>query len=118
MVCLSSCVIFSTLHSLIIIIISSFSISGFPLPTLVSKVFKASGLAAGKGVVLPENFYQAFYQTKQYLLHCVFGKDSLPLIIEDRLYGREVSVFAFCNGNKAILMPQVQDNKRIWDNDQ
>ena len=83
-----------------------------------NKVIKASGLAGGKGVVLPKTFYEAFKAIEEFLLRFKFGSSCDTIIIEDKLYGEEVSVFAFCNGKTAELMPQAQDNKRVWDNDE
>ena len=75
-------------------------------------VLKYSGLAKGKGVYLPNT--QAEIQ-KNIIDLFKLGNDGI--IIEKRLYGTEVSLLAFCNGKEAILMPQAQDYKRVYDKD-
>ena len=73
-------------------------------------VLKYSGLAAGKGVYLPK--YEKDIDDN---LVKLFNLGDAGIIIEQRLYGTEVSVLAFCNGKKAFLMPQAQDYKHIYD---
>ena len=80
-------------------------------------VIKASGLAGGKGVVLPETYDEALTNLKEIMINKQFGNAGDTVIIEERLIGEEVSVFAFCNGSEAFLMPQAQDYKRSRDND-
>ena len=80
-------------------------------------VIKASGLAGGKGVVLPKNFHEAFIDIEDFMISETHGDAGKTIIIEEKLIGEEVSVFAFCNGKQAFLMPQAQDNKRVWDDD-
>jgi len=75
-------------------------------------VLKYSGLAKGKGVYLPNTKDEI---SPMLLELFKLGDDGI--IIEQRLYGTEVSVLAFCNGKEAILMPQAQDYKRIYDGD-
>lgn len=77
-----------------------------------SIVIKASGLAAGKGVVLPST-------TEEVLDNPVVrGEYGPEWFIESRLFGEEVSVMAVCNGFECQLMPQAQDYKRVYDGDQ
>ena len=80
-------------------------------------MIKVSGLAAGKGVVLPKTFFEAYQIAKEMMVDKNFGDAGNTIVIEDTLYGEEVSVFAFCNGKNTVLMPQAQDNKRVWDDD-
>lgn len=65
-------------------------------------VIKEDGLAAGKGVYLPENIEE-------------IKKIKRAVVVEERLFGQEVSVMAFCNGHELELMPQIKDYKRIED---
>lgn len=65
-------------------------------------VIKKDMLARGKGVVLPKTKKEAYEAID------TFGS----VLIEDKLYGEEVSIIAFCNGKKAYLMPQVKDYKQ------
>ena len=71
---------------------------------------KYSGLAKGKGVYLPKSISES---TENLLELFKIGNEGI--IIEESLFGTEVSVLAFCNGKEAILMPQAQDYKNIYD---
>ena len=78
-------------------------------------VIKVSGLAAGKGVFLPNSLDEALSIVSDIMINKKFGKAGDILIIEERLYGEEISVMGFCNGKDIELMPQAQDYKRIFD---
>ncbi len=80
-------------------------------------VVKASGLAAGKGVILPETMEQAAAVVRSMLLERRFGAASDTVVLEERLSGPELSVFAFCDGHNALLIPTAQDHKRLFDRD-
>ena len=80
-------------------------------------VIKADGLAGGKGVFLPNNEPQAIQILENMFLKKTLGKAGETVIIEERLYGQEVSVMGFCNGTNVFLMPQSQDYKRFGDDD-
>jgi len=80
-------------------------------------VIKASGLAAGKGVILPETPTEAETALHQIMVEREFGQAGDEVLIEERLTGPEVSVFAFCDGHTALLMPTAQDHKRVYNND-
>ena len=81
-------------------------------------VIKASGLAAGKGVILPDTPAEAEATLRQIMLDKQFGEAGNEVLIEERLSGPEVSVFAFCDGKTATLMPTAQDHKRAYNNDE
>jgi phosphoribosylamine--glycine ligase len=81
-------------------------------------VIKASGLAAGKGVILPETPGEAEATLRDIMLDKQFGAAGDEVLIEERLTGPEVSVFAFCDGQTALLMPTAQDHKRAFNNDE
>lgn len=76
-------------------------------------VLKYSGLAKGKGVYLPSSKDDISNNIVE-----LFKLGNDGIIIEKRLDGVEVSLLAFCNGKEAILMPQAQDYKREYDNNQ
>lgn len=80
-------------------------------------VIKASGLAAGKGVFLPESRREAIGVLHDLMSgkHC--GEAGNEIIIEERLEGEEVSIMAFCDGTRIALMPSSQDHKRLLDGD-
>lgn len=81
-------------------------------------VIKASGLAAGKGVLLPESRQEAEEALRRIMLDRAFGAAGDEVVIETRLSGPEVSVMAFCDGHHLIPMPPAQDHKRAYDDDQ
>ena len=87
--------------------------SGLQLRKLVIKYV---GLAKGKGVFLPETKAETLDVLKN-IFNEYYEQEECGIIIEERLYGAEVSVLAFCNGKEAYLMPQAQDYKRIYDGD-
>ncbi|MCH9031595.1 MAG: phosphoribosylamine--glycine ligase [candidate division Zixibacteria bacterium] len=80
-------------------------------------VIKADGLAAGKGVVIANDFAQAADTVKQMMIKRVFGKAGETILIESCLQGPEVSIMAFCDGDSYWLMPPAQDHKRIGEGD-
>jgi phosphoribosylamine--glycine ligase len=81
-------------------------------------VLKASGLAAGKGVVLPASLEEAADLLEEMLVQRRFGDASATVLIEERLTGPELSVLAFCDGQHASIMPPAQDHKRLLEGDQ
>jgi len=81
-------------------------------------VIKASGLAAGKGVLLPTTKEEALAGLKEVMLDKAFGDAGDEVVVEQFLEGEEVSVLAFCDGKTVVLMPGAQDHKRALDGDQ
>lgn len=80
-------------------------------------VLKADGLAAGKGVVIPETREEAEAEIND-MMSGRFGEASKTLVIEEFLTGEEASIFALCDGNTAIPLIAAQDHKRAHDGDQ
>jgi phosphoribosylamine--glycine ligase len=80
-------------------------------------VIKASGLAAGKGVVLPPSREAAAATVASMMLDHRFGEAGATVLIEERLRGPEVSVLAFSDGRSVRTMPPAQDHKRLLDGD-
>jgi phosphoribosylamine--glycine ligase/phosphoribosylformylglycinamidine cyclo-ligase len=80
-------------------------------------VLKASGLAAGKGVLLPESDQEAQDGVQDILVKKVFGDAGSSLLIEQRLVGPELSVLAFSDGYTVTALPGCQDHKRIGEGD-
>ena len=80
-------------------------------------VIKASGLAAGKGVILPETPEEAAAAVRSMLVDGVFGAAGHEIVIEERLSGPEVSLMAFCDGRTVAPMIPAQDHKRLLDGD-
>ena len=80
-------------------------------------VIKASGLAAGKGVILPETHDEARTALEAMLVDKAFGEAGSEVLIEERLYGQEVSLMAFSDGETIVPMLPAQDHKRLLDGD-
>lgn len=80
-------------------------------------VIKASGLAGGKGVFLPETLSDADEILRQLMIEKSLGKAGREVVIEERLEGQEVSVLAFADGKTVLPMLPVQDHKRLLDHD-
>ncbi len=80
-------------------------------------VIKADGLAAGKGVVVAEDFEEAREVLDDMLVKQVFGKAGDRVVIEEALSGEEASFLALCDGRDFLLLPSSQDHKRIGEND-
>jgi phosphoribosylamine--glycine ligase/phosphoribosylformylglycinamidine cyclo-ligase len=88
------------------------------LPRGSKVVVKASGLAAGKGVVLPESTAAVVAALEQIMVAKEFGAEAgAEVVVEELLEGPEVSLFAFCDGADFLLLPAAQDHKRIFDGD-
>ena len=81
-------------------------------------VVKASGLAAGKGVMVATSSAEACDQIDVMLGHKMFGKAGEVIVVEELLLGQEVSVLAFSDGKTVRLMPPAQDHKRAFEGDQ
>jgi len=80
-------------------------------------VIKASGLAAGKGVFLPDTFDEAKSMLENILVDKIFGDAGNEVVIEERLIGQEVSLMAFTDGTTIVPMLPAQDHKRLLDGD-
>ena len=81
-------------------------------------VIKATGLAAGKGVILPQTKEEAKEALKQIMVDKAFGDAGSEVVIEELLLGDELSVLTFCDGYSFRSLPLAQDHKRIFDGDQ
>ena len=81
-------------------------------------VIKASGLAAGKGVILPGTFAEAQSTLESILIDRAFGDAGYEVVIEERLSGPEVSLMAFTDGRSIKPMLPAQDHKRLLDGDE
>ena len=81
-------------------------------------VVKADGLAAGKGVVVASNAEEAVEALDSMMLQGSLGDSAArQVLLEDTLEGEEVSLLAFCDGEKAVPMSSAQDHKRAYDGD-
>ena len=76
-------------------------------------VVKDDGLAAGKGVVVTDDFAEAV----AHAMACIDGRDGGAVVIEEFLDGPEVSLFGVSDGTTVIPLTPAQDFKRVGDND-
>ena len=79
-------------------------------------VLKADGLAAGKGVVIPETLKAAETELKEFFSG-KFGDASKTVLIEEFMHGQEASFFAISDGKTALPLIAAQDHKRAFDGD-
>lgn len=79
-----------------------------------SVVIKASGLAAGKGVVLPTSKDEA-YRALDSFAQGRFGDSGMIVVIEEYLKGDEIGVLTFSDGKTFRSLPPGQDHKRIFE---
>lgn len=80
-------------------------------------VIKASGIAAGKGVLIPENTEEALDAIKEIMVDRAFGNAGDEVVIEEYLEGDELSILCVSDGYSYVYFPPAQDHKRIGDND-
>jgi phosphoribosylamine--glycine ligase / phosphoribosylformylglycinamidine cyclo-ligase len=81
-------------------------------------VVKASGLAAGKGVLLCDTREQAEQALHLIMVQRAFGEAGRRVLLEERLEGEEASLLAFSDGRTVIPMLPARDYKRALDGDQ
>jgi phosphoribosylamine---glycine ligase len=80
-------------------------------------VVKADGLCAGKGVVVASSHDEAKAAVREMLDERKFGTASARVVIEERLSGPEVSMLAFCDGDRFALLASAEDHKAVFDGD-
>ncbi|MCI6588959.1 MAG: phosphoribosylamine--glycine ligase [Clostridiales bacterium] len=81
-------------------------------------VVKADGLALGKGVIVAQTIDEAKEAVVEMMQGGRFGKSGARVLIEECMFGREVTVLCFCDGKTIVPMRASQDHKRVFDNDQ
>jgi phosphoribosylamine--glycine ligase len=80
-------------------------------------VIKASGLAAGKGVIIAQTSSEAV-EAAESMLAGRFGTAGEEIVIEEFLDGEEASFIVLCDGRHALPMASSQDHKRLRDGDE
>jgi phosphoribosylamine--glycine ligase len=84
-------------------------------------VVKADGLASGKGVAVCDDLATAEIELAAALGSAPAGLDEAPgtprVVLEERLFGREISVIAVTDGRLALALPAARDHKRLGDGD-
>jgi phosphoribosylamine--glycine ligase len=80
-------------------------------------VVKASGLAAGKGVIICQTAKEALSAATAMLSENVFGDAGNTVLIEEFMEGEELSMFFLTDGEFSYALPPAQDHKRLLDGD-
>jgi phosphoribosylamine--glycine ligase len=83
----------------------------------VPLVVKASGLAAGKGVVICATREEAAGAARAMLAQGRLGDAGREIVVEQYLEGEELSVLALTDGERLQILPPAQDHKRLGDGD-
>ena len=85
-----------------------------PLPVVV----KASGLAAGKGVVIAQTTDEALEAARGMLGGNAFGEAGREIVVEEFLVGEEASFIVMTDGKTILPFASAQDHKAVFDGDQ
>ena len=80
-------------------------------------VVKASGLAAGKGVLICQSKEEAKEAVRDMLAGSSFGESGLEVVIEEFLEGEEASLHLICSGESYLSLPMSQDHKKVGEGD-
>jgi phosphoribosylamine--glycine ligase len=83
----------------------------------VPVVIKASGLAAGKGVVIAMNHAEAEAALRDMMETKVFGSSGDEVVIEEFMQGEEASIMLMVCGEEYLMLPPSQDHKRVGEGD-
>ncbi|MFA7590414.1 MAG: phosphoribosylamine--glycine ligase [Sphaerochaetaceae bacterium] len=77
-------------------------------------VIKVDGLAGGKGVLVANEHLNSLAETLQWC-QTLFQQNSVPVVIEEKLYGQEFSLMTVTDGVFCVHLHAVQDHKRAYD---
>ncbi len=80
-------------------------------------VVKADGLAAGKGVAVCDDPAQAERALVEAMAQRRFGAAGARVVIEERLFGEELSYYAVTDGERIATLAAASDHKRAQDGD-
>jgi len=81
-------------------------------------VIKASGLAAGKGVIVAQSVEEAIAAARDMLSGNSFGEAGSQVVIEECLIGEEASCLFLVSGDTILPLASSQDHKALLDGDQ
>lgn len=88
-------------------------IRNHPLPV----VLKADGLAAGKGVIICQNYVEGLSEFELMIQQAKFGNAGKKVVVEEFLDGIELSVFVLTDGKNYVVLPEAKDYKKIGEGD-
>ena len=80
-------------------------------------VIKASGLAAGKGVIIAQNLKEAEEVVKEIMIDKKFSSSGNEIVIEEYLEGKEASILSFTDCNVVLPLLSAKDHKKIGENE-
>ncbi len=80
-------------------------------------VIKASGLAAGKGVIIAQNLHEAEAAVRNMMENRCFGESGSEVVIEEFMEGEEASIMLMVCRDRFVMLPASQDHKRVGDGD-
>ncbi len=80
-------------------------------------VIKASGLAAGKGVIIAQNLKEAEEAVKEIMIDKKFSSSGNEIVIEEYLEGKEASILSFTDCNVILPLLSAKDHKKIGENE-
>ena len=78
-------------------------------------VIKADGLAAGKGVVICEDYAMAENTIKEFMVEDIFQGSGKRIIVEEFLIGPEASILSITDGEVILPFISAKDHKQIFD---
>lgn len=88
-------------------------IRNHPVPV----VLKADGLAAGKGVIICQNYVEGLSEFELMIQQAKFGNAGKKVVVEEFLDGIELSVFVLTDGKNYVVLPEAKDYKKIGEGD-
>ena len=80
-------------------------------------VVKASGLAAGKGVIIAQNLDEAIKAVDDIMIDEKFGDAGSQVVIEEFLDGVEASILSFTDSKIIVPLLSAKDHKKIGENE-
>lgn len=101
----------ATMHTDVVSAMAAVRALGAPV------VVKASGLAAGKGVVVATTLEEAEHAVRDMLDGDAFGDAGHEVLVEECMTGEELSLFVLTDGTRVVALPAAQDHKRIGEGD-
>ncbi len=86
--------------------------------TLWARVFKADGIAYGKGVRVTYRAEEAEAALHEVMHDNIYGLESKRIVVEERLDGIEVTVFSLTDGKQVHVLGHVHNYPRLLDDEQ